>query len=107
MELSLNAKQKEILNCFFNNGVCFVNASAGTGKTSTITELYLELLRKKEKVSSIVVITFTKAAANEMLIRIRLKIRNVIKKAQSGDKYEMERMIRDNNRTYMEYSKKI
>ena len=30
-----------------------------------------------------------------------------IKKAQSGDKYEMERMIRDNNRTYMEYSKKI
>ena len=30
-----------------------------------------------------------------------------IKKAQSGDKYEMERMIRDNNRTYLEYSKKI
>ena len=30
-----------------------------------------------------------------------------IKKAQFGDKYEMERMIRDNNRTYMEYCKKI
>lgn len=26
-----------------------------------------------------------------------------IKKAQSGDKYELERIIRDNNRTYMEY----
>lgn len=30
-----------------------------------------------------------------------------IKKAQSGDNYEMERIIKDNNRTYMEYSKKI
>ena len=96
MEFSLNAKQKEILNCFFNNGVCFVNASAGTGKTSTITELYLELLRKKEKVSSIVVITFTKAAANEMLIRIRLKIRNEIKKAQSeNDKKYWQNIYRD------------
>ena len=86
MGFALNTKQKEIIDCFFNNGVCFVNASAGTGKTSTITELYLELLRrKKEKVSNIVVITFTKAAANEMLIRIRLNVRDEIKKAKSED----------------------
>ena len=31
----------------------------------------------------------------------------VIKRVQSGDKYEMERMIRDNNRANMEYCKKI
>ncbi len=30
-----------------------------------------------------------------------------IKKAQSGDKYELERIIKDNNRFNMEYSKKI
>ncbi len=30
-----------------------------------------------------------------------------IKKAQSGDKYEMERMIKDNNRINLEYCKKI
>lgn len=30
-----------------------------------------------------------------------------IKKAQSGDKYEMERMIRDNNRINLEYCQKI
>lgn len=30
-----------------------------------------------------------------------------IKKAQSGDKFEMERLIKQNNRTYMEYNKKI
>ena len=96
MKFSLNQKQREILYCFFNNGVCFVNASAGTGKTSTITELYLELLRKKEKVSNIVVITFTKAAANEMLIRIRLKIRNEIKEAKSeNDKKYWQNIYRD------------
>ena len=30
-----------------------------------------------------------------------------IKKAQSGDKHELERIIRDNNRINMEHSKKI
>lgn len=30
-----------------------------------------------------------------------------IKKVQSGDKYELERIIKDNNRFNMEYSKKI
>lgn len=30
-----------------------------------------------------------------------------IKKAQAGDKYELEKLIKDNNRTYLEYCKKI
>lgn len=30
-----------------------------------------------------------------------------IKKAQDGDKFEMEKLIRENNRTYLEHSKKI
>lgn len=30
-----------------------------------------------------------------------------IKSAQSGNKYELERIIKDNNRFNMEYSKKI
>lgn len=30
-----------------------------------------------------------------------------IKKAQSGDNFEMEKLIKQNNRTYMEYNKKI
>lgn len=32
---------------------------------------------------------------------------NSIKRAQDGDNFEMERLIRNNNRTYMEYCKKI
>lgn len=30
-----------------------------------------------------------------------------IKKAQEGDKIELGRLVNDNNRTYMEYCKKI
>ena len=30
-----------------------------------------------------------------------------IKKAQDGDKFEMEKLIRDNNRAYLEHSKKV
>ena len=78
MVFNLNDKQKDIIKCFEDNGLCFVNASAGTGKTSTITEIYIKLLENREKVSNIVVITFTKAAANEMLFRIRSKVRNKI-----------------------------
>mgnify|MGYP002470757023 FL=1 len=78
MAFDLNDKQKDIIKCFEDNGLCFVNASAGTGKTSTITEIYLRLLENREKVSNIAVITFTKAAANEMLFRIRAKIRDKI-----------------------------
>ena len=32
---------------------------------------------------------------------------NSIKRAQEGDKFELERLIKYNNRTHMEYSKKV
>ncbi|MEI0531084.1 UvrD-helicase domain-containing protein [Brachyspira pilosicoli] len=84
--MKLNDKQKEIIDLFLNKGICFVSASAGTGKTTTITEAYLQLLEnKKQKVSNIVVITFTKAAANEMLIRIRRKIREKINENKDAE----------------------
>ncbi len=76
--MKLNTEQQKIIDTFINNNKCFVNASAGTGKTSTITQAYIKLLEQKEKVSNIVVITFTKAAANEMTLRIRQNIRKKI-----------------------------
>lgn len=84
--MKLNSKQQEIIDLFLNEGICFVSSSAGTGKTTTITEAYLKLLEnKKQKVSNIVLITFTKAAANEMLIRIRRKIREKINEGKDTD----------------------
>ena len=85
--IKLNKEQEEIINNFLNKNACFVNASAGTGKTTTITEVYIKLLEDGEKVSNIVVITFTKAAANEMLLKIRNRIRKKINEEISKKNY--------------------
>ncbi len=77
--MALNEKQQDIINTFINDNLVFVNASAGTGKTTTLVHAYIELLRIKEKIENIVVITFTKAAASEMLKRIRDEVRIILK----------------------------
>jgi len=77
--MALNEKQQDIINTFINDNVVFVSASAGTGKTTTLVHAYIELLHIKEKIENIVVITFTKAAASEMLKRIRDEVRIILK----------------------------
>jgi len=53
-----------------------IEASAGTGKTYTITTLYCRLVAKGYPVESILVVTFTEAAASELKLRIRARIFN-------------------------------
>lgn len=58
------------------DGSSIIEASAGTGKTHTITTLYLRLLIERElTVDSILVVTFTEAATGELRHRIRTRIR--------------------------------
>ncbi|MBT3202890.1 MAG: exodeoxyribonuclease V subunit beta [Gammaproteobacteria bacterium] len=53
-------------------GVSLIEASAGTGKTYTITHLYVRCLLETEyKVNQILVVTFTNAATQELKGRIR------------------------------------
>lgn len=57
-------------------GVRLIEASAGTGKTHTISSLYLRLvLEKRLPVSRILVVTFTRAAVEELRDRIRRRLR--------------------------------
>jgi len=57
------------------DGVSLVEASAGTGKTHAITELYLRLvLEAGLPVESILVITYTRAATAELRTRIRARL---------------------------------
>ena len=52
-------------------GYNLIEASAGTGKTFTITRLFIRLLlEKKIPISSILVVTFTEAATYELRERI-------------------------------------
>lgn len=57
------------------SGTQLIEASAGTGKTYTITTIVLRLLLETElSVDQIVVVTFTRAATSELRDRIRLRI---------------------------------
>ncbi len=53
---------------------CLIEASAGTGKTYTITTLVVRLVAMGYPVESILVVTFTEAAAAELKLRIRKRL---------------------------------
>lgn len=56
-------------------GFNLIEASAGTGKTYTLAELYLRLLLEKElTVDQILVVTYTRAATEELRDRLRQKL---------------------------------
>ena len=71
------------------NGTNLIEASAGTGKTYTIAGLYLRLIvEKRFTVDQILVVTFTKAATEELKQRIRarlLEARQAFKDGESND----------------------
>lgn len=56
-----------------------VSAGAGSGKTAVLTERIIQKLKSGVKLSSLIVLTFTKAAANEMKSRIRNELAKAIK----------------------------
>jgi exodeoxyribonuclease V beta subunit len=56
-------------------GINLIEASAGTGKTYTIENLFLRLILEKQlQVDQILVVTFTNAATEELKDRIRSKL---------------------------------
>lgn len=57
-----------------------ISASAGSGKTTVLVERVLNELRHQVAVDQLLVITFTKAAANEMKTRIKSKLQDLLAK---------------------------
>ncbi|MBN9094394.1 exodeoxyribonuclease V subunit beta [Pandoraea pnomenusa] len=61
------------------DGVCLIEASAGTGKTWNICALYVRLLLEKQlTVEQILVVTFTNAATAELRERIRARLAGLV-----------------------------
>ncbi len=68
------------------HGVQLIEASAGTGKTYTIANLYLRLVLERElEVPQILVVTFTNAATEELRARIRRRLREARELLMSGE----------------------
>ena len=69
----LNPSQKTIAKT--TDGMIVVDAGPGTGKTHTIVERFLNILRKDEvDAKDVLLLTFTRNAASEMEERIRSKM---------------------------------
>ena len=88
--MTLNEAQKNAVETIDSN--LAVNAGAGTGKTKVLTERYIHILEhgkleKGKEIESIVAITFTKKATQEMIHRIRTEIRKNFKKGFKWRKY--------------------
>ena len=67
-------------------GAHSIAASAGTGKTYTITTLYLRYLLETEcRVEDILVTTFTEAATAELKERLRSRVREALDLVQSAE----------------------
>ncbi len=91
--MSPNKEQKLAIENIDNNLV--VNAGAGTGKTMVLVNRYIEILKRGnlkngEEVESIVAITFTKKAAEEMIERIRKSIREQIDSSEKWSRIYRE-----------------
>lgn len=67
---------EEQLQAIHNEGTnIIVSAGAGSGKTAVLTERVITKIRKGIPVDRLLILTFTKAAANEMKERIRIAIK--------------------------------
>ncbi len=69
-----------------NNGINLVEASAGTGKTYAIANIFVRLLvEKRLNVHEILVVTYTNAATEELKERIRARIKDTLDVFLLGD----------------------
>lgn len=78
------------------NGSILVSAAAGSGKTAVLVERVIQRIIDKEKptnVENILVVTYTKAAAGEMLERISKSLDELIKKNPSDSFLKRQKMF--------------
>ncbi len=81
-----------------------VSAAAGSGKTAVLTERIIEKLKQGVSISSLVVLTFTKAAAFEMKTRVRKKLKQEIEKGNQFLESELLKLDQASITTFDSYS---
>jgi exodeoxyribonuclease V beta subunit len=86
-------------------GMNLIEASAGTGKTTAITDLYVRLILETEwRVPHILVVTFTNAATAELRDRVRTRLVNaydILRLENSADAFSKQFLERYTHRSQM------
>ncbi|MCW9023297.1 MAG: exodeoxyribonuclease V subunit beta [Gammaproteobacteria bacterium] len=70
---TISLEPRTILD-FPESGIHLIEASAGTGKTYTISNLYLKYICQGQETRNLLVVTFTKAATDELRGRVRKRL---------------------------------
>ncbi len=65
-------------------GVHLIEASAGTGKTYSIANLYLRQILAGREVGEVLVVTFTNAATDELRGRLRARLFDALERLEQG-----------------------
>ena len=77
-------------------GTTLIEASAGTGKTHTITTLVLRLLLERElEIGQILVVTYTRAATFELRERVRARILAALLLVGRGQEADQDEELRE------------
>ena len=71
-----NKEQEDFINSFGKN--LLVSASAGSGKTSTMIQKLIKILDDNQPISSLLVVTYTNAAASEMRLKLYNELNKII-----------------------------
>ena len=81
-----DAETFDLASCGLEPGIVLVEASAGTGKTYSLTGIVLRLLLEKRVsgIGKILVMTFTNAATAELIDRIRAAVRSAAAAFETG-----------------------
>ncbi len=83
-----DAQTFDLASCGLEPGIVLVEASAGTGKTYSLTGVVLRLLLEKRVsgIGKILVMTFTNAATAELIERIRGAVRSAAIAFETGER---------------------
>ena len=94
---SLNPEQHTAVT--YNASNLLILAGAGSGKTAVLTERVFQLIREGNPIESLLVLTFTNAAASEMKDRIRKRLLEekllLVAERVEGGKERFDRIISD------------
>ena len=76
----------DVVNVPLEKGTTLIEASAGTGKTYSIAALFLRMvLEEGATVQSILAVTYTTAATQELRERVRARLHVALAELQSGN----------------------